>query len=153
MYTVSQAAALTGIPTATLRAWERRYGVIAPRRTEGGYRLYDPAQIALLREMAARIEGGMRPAQAAASLTGPRKRAGSTGSPDLVAAAASLDPATLQATIEQAFAASAFALTSAKPSTFACSSSPSLRQCSATSCMNRVTVESPGSSRHAFPSQ
>lgn len=108
MYTVSQAAALTGIPTATLRAWERRYGVIAPRRTEGGYRLYDPAQIALLREMAARIEGGMRPAQAAASLTGPRKRAGSTGSPDLVAAAASLDPATLQATIEQAFAASAF---------------------------------------------
>lgn len=108
MYTVSQAAALTGIPTATLRAWERRYGVIEPTRTEGGYRLYNATQIALLREMVARIEGGMRPAQAAASLAGPRKRAGSLGDPDLVAAAASLDPARLQATIEEAFAASAF---------------------------------------------
>ena len=53
MYTVSQAEALTGIPSTTLRAWERRYGIIAPRRTEGGYRLYDAAQIAMLREMAA----------------------------------------------------------------------------------------------------
>ena len=68
MYTVSQAEALTGIPSTTLRAWERRYGIIAPRRTEGGYRLYDAAQIAMLREMAARVRGGMRPAQAAASL-------------------------------------------------------------------------------------
>ena len=51
MFTVSQAEGLTGIPSTTLRAWERRYGVIAPRRTEGGYRLYDAAQIALLREM------------------------------------------------------------------------------------------------------
>ena len=72
MYTVSQAEGLTGIPSTTLRAWERRYGIIAPRRTEGGYRLYDAAQIATLREMAGRVEGGMRPAQAAASLIDPQ---------------------------------------------------------------------------------
>lgn len=108
MYTVSQAAALTGIPTATLRAWERRYGVIAPERTEGGYRLYDPTQIAMLREMAARVECGMRPAQAAASLAGSRKAAQRTGTPDLVAAATSLDPARLRETIDAAFAASDF---------------------------------------------
>ena len=52
MYTVSQAARLTGVASTTLRAWERRYGVIAPRRTDGGYRLYDAHQIELLREMA-----------------------------------------------------------------------------------------------------
>ena len=115
MYTVSQAAALTGIPTTTLRAWERRYGVIAPRRTEGGYRLYDPVQIEMLREMAARVEEGMRPAQAAASLAGfraprptPAPPPGAVVTPDLVAAAASLDPVILRETIDEAFASSPF---------------------------------------------
>ena len=102
MYTVSQAEGLTGIPSTTLRAWERRYGIIAPRRTEGGYRLYDAAQIATLREMAARVQGGMRPAQAAASLIDQQPPTPTpatpldAGTPDLVAAAASLDPAALR---------------------------------------------------------
>ena len=114
MYTVSQAEGLTGIPSTTLRAWERRYGIIAPRRTEGGYRLYDAAQIAMLREMAARVQGGMRPAQAAASLADYRPpepaRAAplDAGTPDLVAAAASLDPAALRETIDAAFGAAPF---------------------------------------------
>ena len=34
MYTIKQAADLTGVPEASLRAWERRYGVAAPLRTE-----------------------------------------------------------------------------------------------------------------------
>lgn len=113
VYTVSQAEALTGVPRATLRAWERRYGVIAPRRTEGGYRLYDPWQIEMLREMAARVEGGMRPAQAAASLADfrlppPAGEAAPSGHPDLVAAAVSLNPVVLRRTIDEAFAAGPF---------------------------------------------
>ena len=47
MHTVKRAAELTGVPAATLRVWERRYGVVTPSRTEGGYRVYDDA--ALLR--------------------------------------------------------------------------------------------------------
>ena len=30
----------TGVPADTFRAWERRYGVPRPQRTEGGHRLY-----------------------------------------------------------------------------------------------------------------
>src|SRR6476660_6469566 len=30
----------TGVPAPTLRAWERRYGILAPRRGENDYRLY-----------------------------------------------------------------------------------------------------------------
>lgn len=109
MYTVSQAARLVGVPAATLRAWERRYSVIAPSRTEGGYRLYDPAQIELLREMAARVAGGMRPALAAASLsTLPTPGGATSGTPDLVAAAASLDPEVLGPTIRAGLAGGDF---------------------------------------------
>lgn len=31
---------LTGVNPVTLRAWERRYGLVSPLRTEGGHRLY-----------------------------------------------------------------------------------------------------------------
>jgi DNA-binding transcriptional MerR regulator len=36
MYTIGHAARLTGVPAATLRVWERRYGLEHPHRTEGG---------------------------------------------------------------------------------------------------------------------
>ena len=45
MYTIKRAAELTGISVATLRAWERRYGVVHPQRSDGGYRLYGPDDV------------------------------------------------------------------------------------------------------------
>jgi DNA-binding transcriptional MerR regulator len=39
MYTIKQAAQLTGVPEGSLRAWERRYGVVVPHRTQAGYRI------------------------------------------------------------------------------------------------------------------
>ena len=51
MYTIKHAAALTGVPEATLRAWERRYAVVSPHRTAAGYRLYDEDQLDVLRTM------------------------------------------------------------------------------------------------------
>jgi DNA-binding transcriptional MerR regulator len=65
VYTVKHAAALTGIPADTLRMWERRYGVVAPVRSEGGYRLYDDAAIARLTAMHALVEAGWSPRRAA----------------------------------------------------------------------------------------
>src|SRR6478609_1679362 len=41
MYTIKRAAELTGISVATLRAWERRYGVVSPQRPGGRYRSED----------------------------------------------------------------------------------------------------------------
>ena len=46
MYTIKEAAARTGLTVPVLRAWERRYGVVAPTRTAGGYRVYDEAALA-----------------------------------------------------------------------------------------------------------
>lgn len=40
---------LTGLSAHTLRAWERRYGVVEPARTERGHRLYFDADVAHLR--------------------------------------------------------------------------------------------------------
>ena len=48
MYPIKAAAALAGLTTGTLRAWERRYGAIRPVRDAQGRRLYDPATIARL---------------------------------------------------------------------------------------------------------
>ena len=44
-YRSGVAARLTGIPVETLRVWERRYRVAAPRLSETGQRLYSPQQI------------------------------------------------------------------------------------------------------------
>lgn len=37
---IREVARLTGVNAVTLRAWERRYGLIEPHRTEKGHRLY-----------------------------------------------------------------------------------------------------------------
>ncbi len=54
------------MPAATLRAWERRYGALAPSRTEGGYRLYSERDIMLLIWLKGRINEGMTISQALA---------------------------------------------------------------------------------------
>ena len=65
MYTIKHAADVTGLSPATLRAWERRYGVVTPHRTESGYRLYDEDAVRTLRGMAALVDQGWSPRQAA----------------------------------------------------------------------------------------
>ena len=53
------------MPTATLRAWERRYGVPAPKRAGNQYRLYSEEDVLLIRRMAALCSQGTAPSQAA----------------------------------------------------------------------------------------
>lgn len=54
--TVSQ---LTGVNPVTLRAWERRYGLIQPRRTPKGHRLYSQEDIDLIRRVLGMLDRGM----------------------------------------------------------------------------------------------
>ncbi len=68
MYTIKEAAARTGIPIALLRAWEGRYGVVTPKRTAAGYRLYDDAALDRLRSMRALVDTGWSPSAAAAAI-------------------------------------------------------------------------------------
>lgn len=54
----------TGIKPDTLRAWERRYGLPDPHRTDGGHRLYSSHDIEMIRWLMARQDEGMRISQA-----------------------------------------------------------------------------------------
>ncbi|GGD30604.1 MerR family transcriptional regulator [Nocardioides daphniae] len=58
MFTIKHAARLVGVSEATLRAWERRYGIGSPVRTEAGYRLYDDAAVQALETMKHLVDEG-----------------------------------------------------------------------------------------------
>ena len=49
----------TGLPADTLRAWERRYGLPAPQRTQGGHRLYSERDIHTIKWLMARQAEGL----------------------------------------------------------------------------------------------
>lgn len=116
--TIKAAATQTGVPEATLRAWERRYAVVSPVRTPAGYRLYDEDTLRALREMHRLVEAGWAPSQAAAELL--RRRAGrpgqapiaappgEVGAPErwareLVAAARGMDAGVVNSLLDEAF--------------------------------------------------
>jgi MerR family transcriptional regulator, light-induced transcriptional regulator len=54
-----------GVPVESLRAWERRYGLLTPGRTQGGFRLYGEDDVARVLAMRANLEGGLFAAEAA----------------------------------------------------------------------------------------
>lgn len=66
MVSIAQAARVTGVPAATLRVWERRYGVPNPERTAGGYRSYGPQDLAAIERMRDLVAEGVSPSEAAA---------------------------------------------------------------------------------------
>ena len=68
VFTIKTVVQETGIPPATLRAWERRYGVLSPGRSEGGYRLYSERDIAILRWLKRQVDAGVSISRAVALL-------------------------------------------------------------------------------------
>lgn len=80
VYTIKTVVQDTGIAPATLRAWERRYGVLSPGRSDGGYRLYSERDIAILRWLKGQVDAGVAISRAVALLE-IRHRAGE--SPEL----------------------------------------------------------------------
>ncbi len=53
-YRIGAVSRLTGIPTETLRVWERRYAAVVPSRTQGGSRLYareDISRLELIKQL------------------------------------------------------------------------------------------------------
>ncbi len=67
LYNIGVVTRLTGVPTATLHAWERRYGFPEAARTAGGHRLYSEKDIARLRWVKAQVDGGMAVSRAIAA--------------------------------------------------------------------------------------
>ncbi|GAB4586531.1 MerR family transcriptional regulator [Nocardia sp. IFM 10818] len=70
-YPVRAVAERLGIPTATLRSWNRRYRIGPPQDRPGRHRLYSESDIALLTRMVNLIRAGATPAGAAAAARGP----------------------------------------------------------------------------------
>ena len=59
LFPIREVSRLTGVNPVTLRAWERRYGLIQPTRTESGHRLYSPHDVETVRSVMAWIERGV----------------------------------------------------------------------------------------------
>ena len=62
---IGVAAGRVGVAAATLRAWERRYGLQPSSVTPGGHRRYSPADLSALKRVKDLIESGMPTARAA----------------------------------------------------------------------------------------
>lgn len=63
LYTIGTVSKLTGVGAITLRAWERRYGLIQPVRKESGHRLYSRSHIDQINRITALTSKGMRISQ------------------------------------------------------------------------------------------
>jgi len=58
MYSIKAVAQATGLTVETLRAWERRYGIVAPNRDASGRRVYRPEDVLRLRRLREATERG-----------------------------------------------------------------------------------------------
>ena len=56
---IREISRLTGVNSVTLRAWERRYGLIKPLRTNKGHRLYSPDDVELIKKIQAWLARGL----------------------------------------------------------------------------------------------
>lgn len=58
MYSIKAVSQATGLTVETLRAWERRYGIVVPARDDGGRRLYRAEDVLRLRRLREATERG-----------------------------------------------------------------------------------------------
>lgn len=63
-YNMKAVSKLLGIQPGTLRAWERRYKIIAPERNESGHRLYTEKHITILKWLLTKVDEGFSISQA-----------------------------------------------------------------------------------------
>jgi DNA-binding transcriptional MerR regulator len=67
-YPIRTVSLMTGVNVITLRAWEKRYGLIVPERKESGHRLYSQEQIDQINKVVGLLDRGMRIGQVKAYL-------------------------------------------------------------------------------------
>ena len=59
LYPIRDVAQITGVNPVTLRAWQRRYGLVVPQRTAKGHRLYSQADIDNIRQITTWLDKGI----------------------------------------------------------------------------------------------
>ncbi|WJE21687.1 MerR family transcriptional regulator [Bacillus cereus] len=71
-YNIKAVSNILGIQPSTLRAWERRYHIISPKRNRAGHRLYTEEHIHILKWLMNKVSEGMMIGQAVQLLEGNR---------------------------------------------------------------------------------
>ena len=98
----------TGVSETTLRAWERRYALLRPERSEGGFRLYADDDVARVRSMQEQLRRGVSASEAARlaldepAASGVAAAAGLAN--DLAAALEAMDDVAAQAVLDRTLA-------------------------------------------------
>ncbi|WP_394183927.1 MerR family transcriptional regulator [Marinomonas posidonica] len=59
LFPIRELSLQTGVNSVTLRAWERRYGLLKPKRTGKGHRLYDQADVVRVEAIMKWIQQGV----------------------------------------------------------------------------------------------
>lgn len=59
LLSIREVSEITGIKPVTLRAWQRRYNLIQPQRTDKGHRLYTQADVELIEEIQGWLNKGV----------------------------------------------------------------------------------------------
>ncbi len=67
-YSIQAVSRQSGVHPVTLRAWERRYGLIRPARTERGHRRYSDQDLALIEKILSWLDRGLPISQVRAVL-------------------------------------------------------------------------------------
>ncbi|WP_067702613.1 MULTISPECIES: MerR family transcriptional regulator [unclassified Erwinia] len=70
LYSIGDVAERCGINPVTLRAWQRRYGLLKPQRTEGGHRQFDEDDILRIEEIKRWVGSGVPVGKVKALLEG-----------------------------------------------------------------------------------
>lgn len=70
LYSIGDVAERCRVNPVTLRAWQRRYGLLKPQRTEGGHRLFDDSDIHRIEEIKRWINTGVPVGKVRALLEG-----------------------------------------------------------------------------------
>jgi MerR family transcriptional regulator, light-induced transcriptional regulator len=105
---IGEFARRVGVSTAVLRAWERRYGLLRPIRSSGGFRLYSAEDAERVARMRRSLDQGLSAAEAArAALVEARPSAGllEDAAARLLAAIHDYDEATVHAVLDESLAA------------------------------------------------
>jgi DNA-binding transcriptional MerR regulator len=89
-FQIGELSRRTGVSPQLLRAWERRYGLLQPARTTGGYRLYAEADERRIRRMQAYLARGLPAAQAARAVLRAGAASPAAGGQGLAGGAAAL---------------------------------------------------------------
>src|SRR5688572_13350544 len=74
-------SSITGVNTVTLRAWERRHGLLSPPRTAKGHRLYTHEHVEQVRRVQALLERGVPISQVREHLESPAALAAKSAGP------------------------------------------------------------------------